>query len=158
MKKLLKIALLPFISMFLNINTVWGSNNFASSTYQQINQWVKITSSLNADLDYHIKVYNLESSLIDCGYNCQLVKLGTTPLSTKGELQISLNNRYCNANGYVTIPFTIMNHNLTTPILTYHVVVEGNYCGRCKVDVVVTGEADSNKGYSINLMSKRILA
>lgn len=128
----------------------------AANSYpiEQITQWIQIDSRLN-NIEYTIKSINMESSTIDCGYHCQMVKLASIPNRNNGKLKIMLSLKYCPSYGEFELPFNIQDGTLITLNPgNYQTVVEGNYCGPSVVNIILSGDPHSNAGYHIDLASK----
>lgn len=115
-----------------------------------ITQWIKITTKMsNSNFSFTTNSSNFDISSIDCGYQCQIIKLSTTPFATNGTLDISL-RKYC-MHTTVKLPFNVENNKLVTPILTYHDWMAHEYCGFQAFDVIVTGSPFTTTGYQIEL-------
>lgn len=117
----------------------------------KIVKWVKITSQFHYNDYYYFYSYvdNLESSVTNCGYGCEIVKLRTTPFTSAGTLNIQINNRCTKTN--VKLPFITLDGDLVTPVKTYHAEIGSEYCGFNYVDVIVSRDPHAKSGYQINL-------
>src|SRR5438477_9974339 len=76
-------------SLLLFSTQIYAENLISAK--KQLTQWVKITSQLN-EYNFSTVVEELESSTIDCGYHCKILKLSTTPFTTSGTLKLSISN------------------------------------------------------------------
>ena len=154
MKTQLSKSSLFVVSMFFlfHSNLLHANEQPTANSEPPVTAWVKLISNIPSERPYTISTNYLESSIINCGSNCQLIKLSSTPFSNKGELTIHFPSpQYCPADELtVAIPFVAKENQLNTLAQTSKFYLP---CGN-PFKVIVSEVSDSTIQYKIEFIKE----